>query len=94
MGLPLNYELKTTESIGTLPEIDLISSVEAQLIRTYTPLWNTIVDGFGNHDPGRGRYNQSRSEWEILHPGRPWADRLAGPATSLEEIIDKIELVK
>ena len=48
-------------------ETDLISAVESELIRTYTPLWNTVVDGFGNHDPGKGRYNQARSEWDVLH---------------------------
>ena len=72
-------------------EMDLISAVESELIRTYKPLWNTMVDGFGNHDPGRRRYNQSRSEWDVLHPGRVWADRLTGPAPQLEDIIAKIQ---
>ncbi len=31
---------------------------------------NKIIDGFGNHDPGKGRYNQLRSRWDKLHPGR------------------------
>ena len=72
------------------PETDLISAVEAVLIRTYTPLWNVVVDGFGNHDPGSGRYNQVRSEWDVLHPGRPWAERLTGRAPRREEILAKI----
>ena len=71
-------------------ETDLISAVESELIRTYTPLWNTVVDGFGNHDPGKGRYNQARSEWDVLHRGRSWADRLTGPAPQLESIVAKI----
>ena len=71
-------------------EMDLISAVESELIRTYTPLWNTVVDGFGNHDPGKGRYNQARSEWDVLHRGRSWADRLTGTAPELEDIIAKI----
>ena len=54
-------------------ESDLIVPVEAELIRRFMPLWNTLVDGFGNHDPGAGRYNQARSEWDVLHPGRLWA---------------------
>ena len=71
-------------------ETDLISAVESELIRTYKPLWNTVVDGFGNHDPGSRRYNQARSKWDVLHPGRIWADRLTGPAPQLEEIIAEI----
>jgi len=72
-------------------ETDLISTVEAALIRLYKPLWNTVVDGFGNHDPGKGRYNQARSEWDVLHPGRGWADRLTGPSPHRDDIIAKIQ---
>ena len=75
-------------------EADLIAAVEAQLIRLYTPLWNTVVDGFGNHDPGKGRYNQAPSEWDILHPGRPWVARLTGILPLLDRIIEKIEQTK
>lgn len=72
-------------------ETDLVSAIEAQLIRQFSPIWNTLVDGFGNHDPGKGRYNQARSEWDILHPGREWANRLTGPSSTLQNIIAKIE---
>ncbi len=71
-------------------ETDLVAAVEAQLIRDYSPFWNTVVDGFGNHDPGKGRYNQARSEWDVLHPGRPWAERLTGDSPALQDIITKI----
>lgn len=74
-------------------EADLVVPVEAQLIRKYLPLWNTAVDGFGNHDPGKGRYNQAMSEWDVLHPGREWSKRLTGEAPSLERIHDKIESI-
>lgn len=46
---------------------------ESALIREYRPVWNAIVDGFGNHDPGKGRGAGLRSRWDTLHPGRPWA---------------------
>jgi len=72
-------------------ESDLVVPVEAELIRRYRPFWNSVVDGFGNHDPGRGRYGQARSEWDVLHPGRPWAERLTGESLSLEEVTAKIE---
>ena len=57
---------------------DMIGTVEASLIRQYKPIWNSCIDGFGNHDPGSGRYEQAKSDWDILHPGRPWAKRLQG----------------
>jgi hypothetical protein len=72
-------------------ESDLVVPVEASLIRQYRPLWNMVVDGFGNHDPGKGRYNQAKSEWDILHHGRLWADRLTGAAPDMEEIISKVK---
>ncbi len=71
-------------------ESNLISTVEAALIRAYLPLWNTAVDGFGNHDPGSGRYDQAPSEWDTLHPGRSWAMKLRGRAPSYENIVAKI----
>ena len=72
-------------------EMDLITAVEANLIRLHTPLWNTVVDGFGNHDPGSGRYDQAKSEWDVLHPGRPWADRLKGKAPASAAVRGKVK---
>ena len=46
---------------------------EALLIAKFSPIWNKHIDGFGNHDPGKGRYEQARSKWDTLHPGRTWA---------------------
>jgi len=34
---------------------------ESLLIEMFSPLWNMVVDGFGNYDPGKGRYNQRES---------------------------------
>lgn len=59
---------------------------EALLIERFAPIWNTILFGFGNHDPGKGRYNQQRSPWDMLHPGRPWAARLQPNAKSVNQI--------
>jgi hypothetical protein len=60
---------------------------ESLLIARFRPVWNIALDGFGNHDPGRGRYNGLRPLWDHLHPGRGWADRCA----SREETLDAIE---
>jgi hypothetical protein len=76
--------------ILTGSESNLITTVEAALIRKHLPLWNSTVDGFGNHDPGGGRYEQSPSEWDVLHPGRTWATRLRGSRPELGNIIGKI----
>jgi Eco29kI restriction endonuclease len=46
---------------------------EALVIARFSPLWNNLIDGFGNHDPGKGRYEGLRPRWDTLHPGRPWA---------------------
>jgi Eco29kI restriction endonuclease len=70
---------------------------EFALLRRYTPIWNRVLDGFGNHDAGSGRYNQAPSPWDVLHPGRPWVSRLTGehePLPSIEarvsEAVDAI----
>lgn len=64
---------------------------ESLLIEKFSPLWNKVVDGFGNHDPGKGRYSQQRSRWDTLHPGRPWAERLAPNKETVEQILEKIK---
>jgi hypothetical protein len=60
---------------------------ESLVIQRYQPLWNQIVEGFGNHDPGAGRYNGKRPIWDELHPGRVWAARCQAPKTSMDEIL-------
>jgi len=73
-------------------EADLISTVEAAMTRKYHPLWNSQIDGFGNHDPGKGRYAQAKSEWDVLHPGREWANRLKGIKPDGNTVEEKIGL--
>lgn len=63
-----------------------IPLAESLLIETFAPLWNCKIDGFGNHDPGKGRSNQQRSSWDVLHPGRPWANKLQ-PSLMNESLI-------
>jgi hypothetical protein len=70
---------------------DMIGTVEAAVIKITQPLWNTVVDGFGNHDPGSGRYEQARSDWDVLHNGRLWADKCKGKPSRSSEIQNKIE---
>lgn len=53
-----------------------ISMTERFLLETYRPIWNVILDGFGNHDPGAGRYKGEITWWDALHPGRGWSKKL------------------
>jgi len=58
-----------------------IPLAESLLISHYRPLWNAVVDGFGNHPPGSGRAQGKKPIWDVLHPGRAWAERLQAAAT-------------
>ena len=49
---------------------------ETLLIEQFKPVWNSVVDGFGIHDPGKGRAGQKKSMWDTLHPGRKFAGNL------------------
>ena len=53
-----------------------IPLAEQLLIAHFAPVWNNLVVGFGNHDPGSGRYGGLCPRWDVLHPGRVWAARL------------------
>lgn len=63
---------------------------ESLLIAKFAPVWNRCVDGFGNNDPGSGRYNQERSKWDVLHPGRTWAERCAARNEPLQVIEEEV----
>jgi hypothetical protein len=71
-------------------EGDLITALEAALIRHYSPLWNSGLDGFGDHDPGNKRYEGIHPEWDTVHPGRIWATRMRGEKRDLDSINKKI----
>jgi hypothetical protein len=72
-------------------ERELIVPVESELIRTFKTVWNSCIDGFGIHDPGSGRYNQQHSEWDTLHPGRTWAEKLTGTPRDPNAIRAKVK---
>ena len=63
-----------------------IPLAESLLIEKFSPLWNRVLDGFGNHDPGSGRANQQRSQWDTLHPGRQWAEKLQANINSVNDL--------
>jgi hypothetical protein len=65
----------------------LISPIESAIIKQY-------------HDPGGGRYDQARSQWDVIHPGRRWAEKLKGvkgendPNVILKNIRDYVETLQ
>lgn len=61
-----------------------ITMAERFLIEHYRPLWNACLDGFGLHDPGKGRHAGEASWWDTLHPGRGWATRLQQTKTAAQ----------
>lgn len=64
---------------------------ESLLIAHYSPAWNLVMDGFGNHDPGKGRYNGMRPRWDVLHPGRAWAAKCKDRPETDKEIARDVE---
>jgi len=59
---------------------------ESVLISRFMPVWNVAIDGFGNHDPGKGRYGGLVPKWDVLHPGRAWAARCQPRRETPEQI--------
>jgi len=63
---------------------------ESAMIRRYRPVWNAVLDGFGNHDPGSGRINGKRSMWDTLHPGRSFAAKYPARDDTAEQITQDV----
>ncbi len=69
-----------------------IPLAESMIIERFKPVWNCLLEGFGNHDPGKGRTNGKMSPWDRFHPGRSWAKNLQPFPKSETEL--KNEVVK
>lgn len=65
---------------------NMIAALEAAIIAEHKPLWNSVIDGFGNHDPGKRRVTGKRPQWDCLHPGRQWALRMTGEEFPVSEL--------
>lgn len=63
---------------------------ESRLIQMFSPVWNCIIDGFGNHDPGKGHHQGQVPTWDVLHPGRAWAGKLQKSKRSADELLAAI----
>nr|WP_146251498.1 Eco29kI family restriction endonuclease [Modestobacter versicolor] len=70
-----------------------IPLAERLMLRGFQPLWNVVVDGFGNHDPGAGRYRGARPSWDELHPGRKWNLKMPKPSMySADVSVERIKM--
>ncbi len=63
---------------------------ESALIARYSPVWNSIVPGFGNHDPGAGRAAGRISRWDVLHPGRG-RETEAEPTAEFDDLCAQVQ---
>jgi len=68
-----------------------IPLAESFLITRFSPLWNLLITGFGNHNPGGGRHAGLRPRWDTLHPGRSWAIMCRERPETAEQIALEIE---
>lgn len=68
-----------------------IPLIENLMISRFSPIWNHPVDGFGNHDPGAGRRKGMRPRWDVLHPGRHWADLCGKRPETQDSIAREVE---
>lgn len=64
---------------------------ENMLIETFRPIWNVVIDGFGNKDPGNRRAGQYKSSWDVIHPGRKFAVKLADSGVKPEALLKKVD---
>lgn len=60
------------------------------LIERFRPIWNRAIDGFGNKDPGKRRATQYRSPWDVLHPGRTFAEKLADSPVTTDMLVKRV----
>lgn len=63
---------------------------ENMMIEQFKPIWNVVIDGFGNKTPGKRRETQYRSAWDVLHPGRKFAARLADSGNTPEALTTRL----
>lgn len=70
---------------------NMIAAVEAALIAEKTPLWNSVVDGFGNHAPGKERKTGRLPAWDVLHPGRGWTANMFGERPEVKDIQRRVK---
>jgi len=64
---------------------------ENMMIEQFKPIWNLVIDGFGNKDPGKRRATQYLSPWDVLHPGRKFAAKLGTGGTTAAILTTRLD---
>jgi hypothetical protein len=64
---------------------------ENMMIELFKPIWNLVIDGFGNNVPGKNRDKQRRSPWDMLHPGRKVAAALPASEFTAEMAVSRLQ---
>jgi len=63
---------------------------ESMMIQLFQPIWNVLIDGIGNNTPGKGRPDQKKSFWDMLHQGRKAFDNLPDNLVTVPEIEQRL----
>ena len=85
-----NLELKDFRVRHLMLDDIWIPLGENMLIEEFKPVWNRAIDGFGNKDPGKRRAKQYKSPWDVLHPGRNFAEKLADGELTPEFLQERV----
>lgn len=64
---------------------------ENMMIELFQPIWNRVIDGFGNKTPGARRFTQYRSLWDVMHPGREFASMQPDGGRTPQEVMDRLD---
>lgn len=67
-----------------------IPLAESLLIQRFKPVWNVVLDGFGNHTPGKGRFKGRCPSWDVVHPGRAWAKKCKPNGKTQEQLLAEV----
>ncbi len=63
---------------------------ENMMIEEFQPIWNRVIDGFGNKIPGKNR-PQQKSLWDVMHPGRKSMRNLLDGGTTLGDVEERLK---
>lgn len=69
----VNLEVGDFHARWLIVEPIWIPLTESILINRSACVWNSVLDGFGNNDPGKERASGQRTRWDTVHPGRHYA---------------------
>lgn len=93
IGLATNLDVKDFQCRYLVTSSTWQNTAESYLIDTFKPAWNSemkVCYGFGKHGDHSTTRANTRSPWDELHPGRPWASSSPPNPKPQSEIIEDI----